>query len=456
MLTLLSALAATIALQAAPAADAPASPLEAKRTELMAFVQANAPQQTADREAARIKFDEFRVRQDEFKTKLMAGIDPSSLSLSELIQYRDLFPAAQGAAIDARVDAAAQGAGPEAIDALLAQRRTIGRSGPAAAADLMTRIFTNPALEVWVQQRGVVAFVQTFGRTPPELLGAHKDIIVAVANAFKPTIDGSQGIGNYMKMIVGMGDALTPEQREAMRTRLLDVAQQALVLARSANDDKAIERLERSVQMLDSNAIKGRLMNNEAPDIDFIWAADANGPVAITSLDELKGKVVVLDFWATWCGPCVGSFPKIKELRSHYSPDDVVVLGVTSLQGRHHPKGKPAIDCKDNPAREEELMTGYIKDMDMSWQVAFSKADVFNPAYEVDGIPHLAIIDAAGVLRHNGLHPSMPLAEKAKLIDALLVAQGKTPPAAPVVAAPAAPATAAGPAPAAPDASATK
>jgi hypothetical protein len=76
-------------------------------------------------------------------------------------------------------------------------------------------------------------------------------------------------------------------------------------------------------------------------------------------------------------------------------------------------------------------MTEYMKVMEITWPIAFSAQDVFNADYDVSGIPHVAIIDAKGVLRHNNLHPASPLDEKTKLIDALLVEAGKTPPAKP-------------------------
>lgn len=158
------------------------------------------------------------------------------------------------------------------------------------------------------------------------------------------------------------------------------------------------------------------LVGKPAAPLHFSWASRDG----FKTLADLRGKVVVLDFWATWCGPCVASFPQMRELTAHYRGLDVVILGVTSLQGRIIGLRPEPIDTTDNPKKEMALMTDYIQAKDITWAIAFSDEEVFNPDYGIRGIPHIAIVAPDGTLRHSGLHPSMPHAEKVGKIDALL------------------------------------
>lgn len=172
-------------------------------------------------------------------------------------------------------------------------------------------------------------------------------------------------------------------------------------------------------------AARDALVGSTAPELNFTWSS---GP-AVKKLSDLRGKVVVLDFWATWCGPCVSSFPQVRELTAHYAGTDVVVLGVTSLQGSIMGLEPARIDTRNDPAREMELMKTYVKAKDITWTVVFSEEPVFNEAYGVSGIPHMAIVAPDGKVRHTGMHPAEAHETKVAKIDALLKEFGKKLPA---------------------------
>jgi len=375
------------------------------------------------------------------RVELFGEFKPEDLTLAQAMRYGKMMPASAGEVVQARLDEVLASDSPDAIDILVVLAQDPGYSllGPVpparaaameAGADAVRRIFTHRAFPAWVEDRGTVAFVTAFKDVQPEVLGPSAAAVAAFAAEFAATpIKRNMGLANYMSILAKLDDYVDQPTIQSVNARLTKVAQEGLAIAESAGDAEATERLKRSIAKLDGKILKGEFIGYPAPELAITWAADRNGPLSIKSLSDLKGKIVVIDFWATWCGPCIASFPKIRELREHYSPDDVVILGVTSIQGRHHPKGKPVVDCKDDPAKEMSLMNEFMVESDITWPIAFSTQPVFNPEYDVGGIPHVAIIDAKGNVRFNDLHPGRPLEEKTALIDPLLVEQGKTPPA---------------------------
>jgi thiol-disulfide isomerase/thioredoxin len=68
-----------------------------------------------------------------------------------------------------------------------------------------------------------------------------------------------------------------------------------------------------------------RLQGGPAPELTQIKGWLNGGPV---TLEKLRGKVVILDFWAHWCGPCITSMPKLIELHDTFKGQDVVIIGV--------------------------------------------------------------------------------------------------------------------------------
>ena len=73
------------------------------------------------------------------------------------------------------------------------------------------------------------------------------------------------------------------------------------------------------------------LIGKPAP--DFAGDFAINGKP--TKISALKGKVGLLDFWAVWCGPCIGAFPHLRELNDKYKDKGLEVVGVTWYQEKY-------------------------------------------------------------------------------------------------------------------------
>jgi thiol-disulfide isomerase/thioredoxin len=100
------------------------------------------------------------------------------------------------------------------------------------------------------------------------------------------------------------------------------------------------------------------------------------------TLASLRGRVVLLDFWATWCGPCVASIPHLIELHEKYADQGLVIVGHT-----------------DGSSMDVE---GFVKKKGMPYIVSVG-ADI-GDAYGVTGIPHVVVIDPDGKIAWQG-HP---------------------------------------------------
>ena len=98
------------------------------------------------------------------------------------------------------------------------------------------------------------------------------------------------------------------------------------------------------------------------------------------SLSDYRGKVVYLDFWASWCAPCLAALPGLKRIWEEYQTEDFVILGV-SLDYTNS-------DWRNFLGTEPE----------MTWPQTFDEPLTVANMYGVRGIPHTFMIDTAGVL----------------------------------------------------------
>jgi thiol-disulfide isomerase/thioredoxin len=137
-------------------------------------------------------------------------------------------------------------------------------------------------------------------------------------------------------------------------------------------------------------------------------APDFTGDFAIngkpTKLSDLKGKVVLVDFWAVWCPPCVASFPHLTEINKQYKEKGLEVLGVTAYEGRFKfdkDAGK-LTPAKVNQDEEQTMLKDFSSHHKLEHRLMTLPKDVAKKAFEdykVRGIPQAVLIDRKGNVR---------------------------------------------------------
>ncbi|MBL8859191.1 MAG: TlpA family protein disulfide reductase [Planctomycetes bacterium] len=163
-----------------------------------------------------------------------------------------------------------------------------------------------------------------------------------------------------------------------------------LVLALSYN--AALARpLAVAPESTDSPAVARLSVGDAAPELSIeVWLKGAR-------VEKFKaGEVYLIDFWATWCGPCIRSMPHLNELQAQYKDKGFTVIGLSST------------DKRGNTLRAVESLLQTQPDL-MSYTVAWDKARVTTDAYMAaagkSSIPTAFLIDRQGKIAFIG-HPS--------------------------------------------------
>jgi thiol-disulfide isomerase/thioredoxin len=98
------------------------------------------------------------------------------------------------------------------------------------------------------------------------------------------------------------------------------------------------------------------------------------------SLENFKGKIVLLDFWATWCGPCRMTMPVVEKLSKEYR-DDMVLLAV-------------------NMQESKDVVEKYAFEQAISSQILLDEKGTVSATYGAYAIPMQFLIDKSGIVRH--------------------------------------------------------
>ena len=131
-----------------------------------------------------------------------------------------------------------------------------------------------------------------------------------------------------------------------------------------------------------------RIQGEPAPELVVVKWIDQT-PVRLA---DLRGKVVLLDFWAFWCPPCLDAFPDLNSWHEDYKDKGLVVLGVTKFYGNN---GGMRVDEDAELVFLKRFKAGYR----VKYGVAVAAKETNHQNYAVESIPTTVLIDRRGIVR---------------------------------------------------------
>ena len=155
--------------------------------------------------------------------------------------------------------------------------------------------------------------------------------------------------------------------------------------AKTAKRLLALQKENRTGEVPTSTSYGGRpdaLVGKKA--IDFnVKDLDGND----LSLEKYRGNVILLDFWAVWCAPCIAEMPNVKQVYEKYKDENFQIIGISLDNSR-------------------DKLVGYLEKEGITWPQVFDGDGRDNQVakiYGIRAIPHMYLIDGEGVVRKSGV-----------------------------------------------------
>ncbi|MDI6848669.1 MAG: redoxin domain-containing protein [Candidatus Saccharicenans sp.] len=167
---------------------------------------------------------------------------------------------------------------------------------------------------------------------------------------------------------------------------ILDLLKQAYAGARGSDSgwDEYRSALETGATEALLQELKKKMIRQPAPAFEL---KDIEGKAV--KLSDYRGKVVILDFWATWCGPCLGSFPGLKKLVEEYQKDKSVAFVF--------------VNTWQDEANKEQVVKEFLEKNQYPFYVLMDTEDKVVADYGVSGIPTKFVIDPSGQIRFKSI-----------------------------------------------------
>ena len=160
--------------------------------------------------------------------------------------------------------------------------------------------------------------------------------------------------------------------------------------------DAILRRIDVHRERMEAAKPVASLVGQPAPEWDIDgWA----NTVGVTQ-KSFEGQVVLLDFWAMWCGPCIATFPHLREWREEFGDQGFEIVGVTqyyNFEWDNEQKRASRASGEVTPQQERETLASFLTHHKLEHPVMVTPKDSqMGSQYGVQGIPHAVLIDRKG------------------------------------------------------------
>jgi len=174
---------------------------------------------------------------------------------------------------------------------------------------------------------------------------------------------------------------LNTEKRQSMKLKIILTLSICVLVfswgcAGKTEPPKTETQKEETTAQEDSSDTSKEKKENAAPD----FTAEVHDGSSFV-LSEQEGNVVLLNFWATWCGPCVGEMPAFERLYQEYEDKEVTIL---------------AVNCMEDKSTVDQ----FVSDSKYTFPIAYDETGEINSLYPTNGIPYTLVIGKDGTVKN--------------------------------------------------------